>query len=340
MTAPDAARLALYTRAARVAADGVIRSYSTSFGLATALLPDRCRDHVRAVYAMVRVADEIVDGVAAEAGLDADAQRAALDAYEAATYEAMATGFAADLVLHAFAATARACGITRDVVEPFFASMRMDLDPRSLTPAEQARYVYGSAEVVGLMCLPIYLDGHRVSDGEHAVLVRGARALGAAFQNVNFLRDLADDAGRLGRGYLPAVGEGNGAGAGAAHGGAPSAGGARAGRPDEPLDGPQDAPQDAPLDEAGKRAWVRRIRADLRTADEGLALLPADVRPAVRAARLLFGELTARIAATPVRELYRERVSVPTPVKLRLVARAVLADPAPLLDGGWHPWRA
>jgi 15-cis-phytoene synthase len=194
-------RATLYDDTARAAADAVIRAYSTSFGLATRLLGPRVRGHVRTVYALVRVADEIVDGAAEEAGLPPADQRAALDALEAETLAAMSSGFSANLVVHAFAQVARECGIRSDLVQPFFASMRTDLERADHDAASHDAYVYGSAEVVGLMCLQVFVNAGRpdaaIPAPEH--LVTGARRLGAAFQDVNFLRDLSDDADRLGR---------------------------------------------------------------------------------------------------------------------------------------------
>lgn len=280
-----------YTAASRAAAGRVIAAYSTSFGLASALLGSRVREHIRSVYALVRIADEVVDGTAEAAGLDPAARERALRELEAETNEAMVTGFSTNLVVHAFAATARECGIPREVVEPFYASMAMDLAPRPLTDAEQRTYVYGSAEVVGLMCLHVFTGDPTPEQ------VAGARSLGAAFQNVNFLRDLAQDA-TLGRGYLPV--------------------------PDEV--GGTDGTATETLTEAGKAYWLGRIRADLRAADTGIALLPRDVRPGVRAAWLLFSELADRLEATPAADLAHTRVRVPNHVKAGLVVRAVLRE--------------
>ena len=118
-----------YTRAAEAAARQVIEAYSTSFGWATRLLGKEVRQPVRNIYALVRVADEIVDGAAAEAARRGGAidPAAALDAYEATVYQALNDGFSTDLVIHAFAVTANDCGFGRDLIEPFFASMRADL---------------------------------------------------------------------------------------------------------------------------------------------------------------------------------------------------------------------
>ncbi|WP_431801241.1 phytoene/squalene synthase family protein [Microbacterium sp. bgisy203] len=199
---------ALYDRSAQDAAASVIANYSTSFSLATRLLGTRVRGHVRNVYALVRLADEIVDGEAERAGLPADAQRRLLDEFEDETFRAIDRGFSTNLIVHAFALAARECGIGEDLIRPFFASMRTDLTETSHDAASHDTYVYGSAEVVGLMCLQVFVNAGRPAPvSPDAELVEGARRLGAAFQDVNFLRDLADDRGRLGRDYL-GIGDG------------------------------------------------------------------------------------------------------------------------------------
>ena len=138
--------LGLYTDTARRSAAPVIRSYSTSFGLATRMFPARCRTDIGTIYALVRVADEIVDGTAGEAGLDAAAQRRALDEFEAETERAVASGFSANLVVHAFAEVARRVGIepqlTRDVLDTdpnFHSSTFRRLSGRRCAPARQPR---------------------------------------------------------------------------------------------------------------------------------------------------------------------------------------------------------
>lgn len=284
----ERAALDRFNRTAEVAATKVISSYSTSFALATRLLGRRHRQHVRNIYAMVRIADEIVDGVAAEAGLDHCAQSAALASYVEATRRAMHNGFSSDLVVHAFARTALACDIGEDLIQPFFDSMGADCDTDGrfavYDSAAHASYVYGSAEVVGLMCLQVFLRGVNPTSAELEKLRRGARRLGAAFQNVNFLRDLADDTDRLRRSYL--------------------------GRAER-------------LTDADRDAWVQMIDLQLADARTAIPLLPKDARAAVRSALALFAALVRRVAKTPTETLYRRRVRVADPIKLALAACAV-----------------
>lgn len=284
---PETEALERFTRTAETAATGVIRSYSTSFGLATRLLGRRHRQHVRNIYAMVRIADEIVDGVAAEAGLEDSVRAEALDAYATETHTAMRRGYSTDLILHAFGRTARRVGIDESLTEPFFDSMRADARGGafvSFDAAQHERYVHGSAEVVGLMCLRVFLCDDDSRADELAVLEHGARQLGAAFQNVNFLRDIADDTSRLQRGYLGGTGR---------------------------------------VTDADRDRWVETVLRQLDDASRAVPLLPRDCRAAVRSAHGLFLALTERVARTPAEELYRTRVRVPDPVKLATAARAL-----------------
>lgn len=283
--------LALYSDTAHVAAARVLSAYSTSFGLATRLLPPTVRGMIEDIYALVRVADEVVDGPAHEAGLAPAECRSTLDALEAETYAALRSGFSANIVVHAFAATARTVGIGESLVRPFFAAMRRDLDPvTTLSEAEFRTYVHGSAEVVGLMCLRAFLHGRPVEPATRDRLEEGARRLGAAFQKINFLRDLGDDENRLGRSYFP---------------------GATAG-----------------LDDVRKAAIVKDIDADLTAARAVIPLLPAGPRRATALAAGLFAELNDRLRHTPAARLRGHRVSVPTAVKLRIAATTLATTPS------------
>src|SRR5690554_5989880 len=198
-------RLELYTRVSEHAASVVISKYSTSFRLASRLLAEPIRQQVANIYALVRIADEIVDGATDGAGLSLSEASRALTELEDQTHAALESGYCTNPIVHAFACTARSTGIGRELTEPFFASMRSDLDHTGYDAEGFERYVYGSAEVIGLMCLHAFLAGESRTADERQRMQAGARALGAAFQKVNFLRDLADDYQRLGRSYFPDV---------------------------------------------------------------------------------------------------------------------------------------
>jgi 15-cis-phytoene synthase len=287
MSAGPGHRANLYDRVAEEAASIVIRRYSTSFGLAARLLEPRVRQHVENIYALVRVADEIVDGEAAAAGLDASQARRQLDELERETEVALVEGYSSNLVVHAFGLTARETGFDSALTSPFFESMRSDLNQTEHDQESFDRYVYGSAEVVGLMCLRAFLEGTERSPEQLAQLETGARALGAAFQKVNFLRDLAADFRDLGRSYFPAVNVDS-------------------------------------FTESDKNRLLDDIEADLRTSASVLPQLPSGSRRAVALAQALFADLAARLRATPANRLITTRVRVPNPVKLRIAAAAAL----------------
>jgi phytoene synthase len=273
--------LATYDAAALASATTVIGHYSTSFGLAARLLSPVVRDEVRTIYALVRIADEIVDGAASEAGIDLAGQRELLDDLEAETERALNRGFSTNLIVHAFARTARRVGIDAALTRPFFASMRRDLDPAPFTAAGVAEYIYGSAEVVGLMCLRSFLHEHPRTPDQLSMLDHGARSLGAAFQKVNFLRDLAADRDALGRNYFPGV----------------------------------DLTR---LTDAQKTVLLDDMDADLAAAERVLPLLPPGSRRAVTAAHRLFARLSAKLRETPAQELMSTRVRVPDPEKIMI----------------------
>lgn len=287
MTTQLETRIDLYTRVAQETASQVIRRYSTSFGLASAILDATTRQHIENIYSLVRLADEIVDGVAYEAGVSVERAGQLLDALEADTEEAMASGYSTNLIVHAFAHTARTVGITPEITRPFFHSMRMDLTDTVHTQESFDLYVYGSAEVVGLMCLEAFLHGHPSTPSDRETMVRGGRALGAAFQKVNFLRDLGADFVALGRSYFPDV------------------------TPDT-------------LDQATLNRLLDNIDHDLTLSAEALRLLPKASRRAVALAHALFDDLGRRLRHIPADELIHRRVRVPDFAKAWIGVKVLL----------------
>jgi phytoene/squalene synthetase len=271
-----------YDAAALQSAAVLINHYSTSFGWATRLLHEPVRTHVRCIYALVRVADELVDD--ADQPWDRDQRADLLDGLHTETLRALERGGSANLVVHAFARTAVAHGVGRELLDPFFDSMRADLFVRVHDPQSLDTYVYGSAEAVGLMCLRVFVAG---DTGRYAELSPGARRLGAAFQKVNFLRDLHADQSVLGRAYFPGV----------------------------DLTSFTDRERDLLLDD---------IDADLEAAAAAIPHLPPSSRRAVHAAHALFAELSTRLRVTPAAQIARERVRVPNLVKAQILMRSAL----------------
>lgn len=279
---PNETSLALYNQTAQAAAATVIRRYSTSFGLGARLLPRAMRQHIEAIYAMVRVADEIVDTYRAD-----DAARV-LDDFEAAVDDAVQRGFSANIMAHAFAVTARAVGIDREQTGPFFASMRMDLERTEHDRDSFDRYVFGSAEVVGEMCLAALANtetGARPLDPTARV---GARRLGAAYQKINFLRDLAMDDAGLGRSYFPGV-------------------------------------TAATLTDGELADIVTECEADIAAARTCLPDLPRRAAVAVRTTIDIYERLARQISRTPARDLVTRRVRVSNVRKLAFAIRNSLA---------------
>lgn len=268
----------LYDVVARQAARQLTLRYSTSFGMASRLFGPSIRDDVYAIYGLVRIADELVDSYrgADAAGL--------LRRLEADVYAAIERGFSTDLIIHAFVLSARRYAIGRDLIQPFFASMAMDLQPGRYDRAAYRRYIHGSAEVVGLMCLRVFCNGDQVM---YERLAPGAQALGAAFQKVNFLRDLADDRELLGRNYFPEL-------------------------------------QDEELSEDSKAVIIADIEADFTAADPYIGQLPPTARAAVVTSWRYYRELLYRLKATPAAHIRRQRIRVAQGRKLRILAGAAV----------------
>ncbi|MGB9034393.1 MAG: phytoene/squalene synthase family protein [Paeniglutamicibacter sp.] len=276
-----------YSATASSSARVVITRYSTSFSLACRLLGSPAREDISNIYALVRLADEVVDGVAREAGLEAREVAAALEQLEAETEAALASGYSTNMIVHAFACTARSRGIDTELTRPFFASMRSDLQVANHDAETLKGYIYGSAEVVGLMCLRVFGSMPGAPAGHEAETEAAARSLGAAFQKVNFLRDLAADTSELGRSYFPGL---------------------------DPRS----------FSDEHKNALVREIRADLDAAALGIEHLAPGAARAVAMAHGLFSELNHRIERAPAAELMTRRISVPPGRKALIALRTAL----------------
>jgi phytoene synthase len=270
--------LALYDESAQAAAAQVIRNYSTSFGLGARMLPTPMRRHIESIYAMVRVADEVVDTYRGD-----DAGEV-LDAFEAEVTAAMAGTFSTNLVAHAFGVTARAVGIRTDLTIPFFASMRADLTVSTHDDASFAAYVYGSAEVVGEMCLAVFLNTDSGPRPRPEQASAGARRLGAAYQKINFLRDFGMDDAALGRSYFPGI-------------------------------------TGSSMTEGQLTAIVAECRADIDAARVTLTALPRRASVAVSTTIDIYTRLLDSIESSGAANLAARRIRVPNSTKIVLAAR-------------------
>jgi 15-cis-phytoene synthase len=170
--------------------------YSTSFSSAIKLLHNDLRRPIFNIYGFVRFADEIVDTFH-----DFNKQEL-LSEFKKETYDGISRGISLNPIIHSFQITVNEFKIDHKLIEAFFNSMEMDLDKDSYDKAGYDAYIYGSAEVVGLMCLYVFCEGDKE---EYEKLRPSAQSLGAAFQKVNFLRDVKADYEQLNRTYFPGI---------------------------------------------------------------------------------------------------------------------------------------
>ncbi len=174
----------------------VTKSYSTSFSLGILGLDRKYHDPIYAIYGFVRFADEIVDS------FEGYPQKELLERFWKDTYQALDDKISLNPILNSFQQVVRAYEIDYDLIETFLKSMEMDLYKNEYDEAGYKAYILGSAEVVGLMCLKVFVDGNQE---RYLALKEPAMQLGSAFQKINFLRDLNADYQSLGRTYFPGV---------------------------------------------------------------------------------------------------------------------------------------
>lgn len=174
----------------------ITNNYSTSFSLGIKTLGKKYHKPIYAIYGFVRYADEIVDT------FHEFDKHTLLSKFKKDTYEAIETGISLNPVLHSFQSVVRQYHIEHDLIEAFLNSMEMDLYQDRYNQDGYEDYIYGSAEVVGLMCLRVFCEGN---DQMYQELKEPARSLGKAFQKVNFLRDMKSDYFERGRVYFPGV---------------------------------------------------------------------------------------------------------------------------------------
>ncbi|TVR42373.1 MAG: phytoene/squalene synthase family protein [Bacteroidia bacterium] len=186
----------LYTSNALKCAEITTKNYSTSFSMGVRTLNKKYRPAIYAIYGFVRFADEIVDTFH-----DQD-KASLLKEFRQQTYDAIDKKMSTNPILHAYQWAVNTYAIDRELIDAFLFSMEMDLDKKTFSLDEYQRYIYGSAEVVGLMCLRVFYAGR---DEEYKQLLTPARKLGEAFQKVNFLRDIRSDLKERGRVYFPEV---------------------------------------------------------------------------------------------------------------------------------------
>ncbi len=187
---------ALYDKTSSRISKLITNAYSTSFSIGIYVLDRKIHQPIYAIYGFVRLADEIVDSFH-----DFDKLKL-LQEFKADTYQSIAEGISLNPVLNAFQATVNQYGIEKELIEAFLYSMEMDLSQKVFDQESFEKYILGSAEVVGLMCLRVFCQGN---EEQYQRLKPSAMKLGAAFQKINFLRDLKQDFKDMGRSYFPNV---------------------------------------------------------------------------------------------------------------------------------------
>ena len=174
----------------------VTQLYSTSFSMGIKLLDKNIHNAIFSIYGFVRLADEIVDT------FHDYPKSKMLQEFKDETYKALDRKISVNPILHSFQMVVNKFSIARDLIDKFLLSMEQDLNDIQYSSAGYKEYIVGSAEVVGLMCLKVFVNG---DDDLYFKLEEPARRLGAAFQKINFLRDVKSDYQELGRTYFPGL---------------------------------------------------------------------------------------------------------------------------------------
>ena len=255
----------------------VTKTYSTSFSLATRLLSENIRKDIYNIYGFVRFADEIVDSFH-------DYNKSELfNDFSIDLEKAIRNKIHLNPILNSFQHTFHEYKIDKELVDAFMKSMRMDLTKKKYNTVEEYKeYIYGSADVVGLMCLKVFVQGN---DKLYTKLKKKAMKLGSAFQKVNFLRDLKADKEDLNRTYFPNT-------------------------------------KFEKLSESEKNEIINDIEDDFKMGLEGIKELPLDAKFGVFMAYRYYNQLLKKLKKTPATEIINRRIRVPNLKKIELLTRS------------------
>ena len=255
----------------------VTNTYSTSFSLATKMLAPTIRQDIYNIYGFVRFADEIVDS------FHEYDKEVLFDRFDVSLSQALDDGISLNPILNSFQHTVKKYGIDKELIDSFMRSMRLDLSKNVYTTEEEYKdYIYGSADVVGLMRLKVFVKGDHE---KYAELKDAAMHLGSAFQKVNFLRDLKADFEGLSRTYFPNTN----------------------------LEA---------LDEVSKEKIIQDIEADFKKGYEGILMLPTEAKFGVFMAYRYYRRLLKKLQRTPAMEIKNSRIRVPNYEKIALLSRS------------------
>ncbi len=272
--------MSLYESVSRECSKHITQRYSTSFSLGIKMFDARFRPPIYGIYGFVRFADEIVDTFH-------DKNKAELlKEFKEDTYKALDRRISLNPVLQSFQEVVHSYGIERELIEAFLKSMEMDLDYSTYGPSLYKEYIYGSAEVVGLMCLRVFCEGN---DQQYQHLKAPACSLGAAFQKVNFLRDMKADYDVRERVYFPGV-------------------------------------DFHSFCEEEKLAIECDIQKDFEHAYEGIKQLPKGARLGVYVAYVYYLNLLKKIAASKVETITQRRLRVNDSRKIYLLLSSTVKN--------------
>lgn len=269
----------LFDQISRDCSKIVTNTYSTSFSMATKMLNSSIRYHIYNIYGFVRFADEIVDS------FHNYSKESLLDRFEEDLYLSLEQKISLNPILNSFQHTVTTFNIDSELINAFMKSMRWDLNKRVYDNEEDYKtYIYGSADVVGLMCLKVFVKGN---DQQYNDLESSAMALGSAFQKINFLRDLKDDYQKLNRNYFPSVNFNH-------------------------------------FDEESKSEIIKEIELDFDQALIGIFKLPVEAQFGVYTAYKYYTKLLKKLKKTSSTNIQNTRIRVPNYQKMGVFAGSYL----------------
>ena len=255
----------------------VIKRYSTSFYFSSSLLSKSIRQDIFNIYGFVRLADEIVDT------FHEYPKKELLEDFESELWRSLDNKISLNPILNSFQHTVNKYSISKDLISSFLDSMKMDLEKKEYNSVEEyKKYIYGSADVVGLMCLKVFVRG---SESSYDDLSPFAISLGSAFQKVNFLRDLKDDSNILSRVYFPNVDMNN-------------------------------------FNEKTKKEIILEIEKDFANAVKGIDKLPKNSKFAVYIAYRYYNKLSKKIKTHTSENIVKKRIRIHNLTKFIVIARS------------------
>ncbi|MCH1546918.1 MAG: phytoene/squalene synthase family protein [Candidatus Marinimicrobia bacterium] len=255
----------------------VIKRYSTSFYFSSSLLSKTIRQDIFNIYGFVRLADEIVDT------FHEYPKQELLEDFEKELWRSVDNKISLNPILNSFQHTVNKYSIPKDLINSFLDSMKMDLEKKEYNSVEEyKKYIYGSADVVGLMCLKVFVKG---SESSFSELSPFAISLGSAFQKVNFLRDLKDDSNVLNRVYFPNVDMNN-------------------------------------FNEKSKKEIILEIEKDFANSVKGIVKLPKNSKFAVYIAYRYYNKLLKKLKRTSSENIVKKRIRIHNLQKFIVIARS------------------